>query len=545
VENEVVIHVRVKNEGKTGFEAVGKDADTHARKISESFSKTFSENVNARLRDSRGRFIAAGQGMGDEIGQVAAQRITERITRDVNGRLRDSRGRFISGAGSGGNGGNGGDSRSRGGDGGRGGDATVDVDKQSLFSRFFNTGKEAASKFADGFKSSAESVLSGVFSGDILSTIVKGISIAGLAVLLAPVLGAAITAALGLALGGGVLAAGIAGAFKDPIVAGAAKGTLANLKADLEDFGKTFRAPLEDFFIRFDQLINSLKPQLSSLAKTFGPVLTELETGFIGLLQNALPGIMRAAQGAKPLFDTLADKLPMIGDAIGIFFDHINEGAPDAALFFGDLLEIVGLIIRAFGVLVEMLTIAYRDIRLIIAGVLNGLNLILHVAADAFSWDPILGPKLRSASNKVDEFTKKFNKSFEQLHTDIKVNIRINVVGLSAARAAIDLGAKLAKMGYAHGGVVGAATGGLHSGLRMVGEHGPELLELPPGTRVNSNPDTERMMSGGGGGVLQQIIQLVVDGKVIAQAMTEPLRADIRTLGQGSVQNYLGQPGVA
>jgi putative effector of murein hydrolase len=86
-----------------------------------------------------------------------------------------------------------------------------------------------------------------VFSGDVVSTIVKGISIAGLATLLAPVLGAAITAALGLALGGGVLAAGIAGAFKDPIVLGAAKGTLANLKAGLEGFGKYFTAPMENF----------------------------------------------------------------------------------------------------------------------------------------------------------------------------------------------------------------------------------------------------------------------------------------------------------
>jgi hypothetical protein len=74
---------------------------------------------------------------------------------------------------------------------------------------------------------------------------------------------------------------------------------------------------------------------------------------------------------------------------------------------------------------------------------------------------------------------------------------------------------------------------------------GRSCVELPPGTRVSSNADTERMLGGGGGGVLQQIIQLVVDGKVIAQAVAEPLRADIRTLGQGSVQKYLGQAGVA
>jgi hypothetical protein len=326
MDNEVIIHVKVKNEGKAGFEAIGKEADTHARTISEKFTRSFTENVNTRLRDANGRFLAAGQGVGDEIGKVAAQRITERITRDVNGRLRDSRGRFLSG----GNGGNGGDSRSRGGNGGNGGDANVnvDVDKQSVFSRFTDAGKAAADRFTDGFKSATETGLQGVFSGDVVSTIVKGISIAGLATLLAPVLGAAITAALGLALGGGVLAAGIAGAFKDPIVLGAAKGTLANLKAGLEGFGKYFTAPMENFFVRFQEFVKTMKPQLDSLGKAFGPILTVLGNGLIGFLQNSIPGILRAAEAATPLFQVLADKLPMLGDSLGRFFDHIADGAP-------------------------------------------------------------------------------------------------------------------------------------------------------------------------------------------------------------------------
>jgi hypothetical protein len=544
VDNEVVIHVRVKNEGKPGFEQLGKDADTQAKTISKKFTDTFSDQVNTRLRDSRGRFISGGQGLGDDIGAVAAQRITERITRDVNGRLRDSRGRFVTGSGSGGDGGDGGRGRS-GGDGGKGGDANVDVDKQSIFSRFFTFGKETAAKFGEGFKSSAETVLSGVFSGDIFSTIFKGVSIAGLASVLAPVLGAAISTALGLALGGGVLAAGIAGAFKDPVVLAAAKGTLANLKAGLEDFGKSFQDPLVHFFIRFQEFMKSIKPQLDDLGKTFGPVLTELSNGFIGLLQNALPGVIRAAEKAAPIFEVLADKMPMIGDAIGKFFDHIGDSGDDAAIFFGDLLELIGLIIRAFGTLVEMLTIAYRDIRLVIAGVISGLGDVLRAAALAFMWVPGLGPKLREASNKVDDFSDKFNKSFKKIPREIPVNIKINVVGLSAARAAIDIATKLSKLGYAHGGIVGAATGGLHSGLRMVGEAGPELVELPPGTRVNSAGDTQRMLSGASQGVGQIIVQLVMDGKVLAQQLVEPTRELVRTQGQGSTQGFYGQRGVA
>ncbi|MEU0428512.1 hypothetical protein ABZ235_33910 [Streptomyces canus] len=50
--------------------------------------------------------------------------------------------------------------------------------------------------------------------------------------------------------------------------------------------------------------------------------------------------------------------------------------------------------------------------------------------------------------------------------------------------------------GKAAGGIVGAAAaGGLRSGLTMVGEHGFELLDLPAGSRVWSNPDSRRKVA--------------------------------------------------
>jgi hypothetical protein len=45
----------------------------------------------------------------------------------------------------------------------------------------------------------------------------------------------------------------------------------------------------------------------------------------------------------------------------------------------------------------------------------------------------------------------------------------------------------------ASGGIIGAASGGLRSGWTMVGEHEPELVRLPFGSRVYSGPDTRRM----------------------------------------------------
>ncbi|MFI2632634.1 hypothetical protein ACH5A2_19880 [Streptomyces collinus] len=114
----------------------------------------------------------------------------------------------------------------------------------------------------------------------------------------------------------------------------------------------------------------------------------------------------------------------------------------------------------------------------------------------------------------------------------------------------------------ASGGIIGAATGGLRSGWTMVGEHEPELVRLPFGSRVYSGPDTRRMMQQGawasmlniprnGGarytpapaGGAQPIVvhqTITLDGRVVAQQIFDPLRKEIANRG-GSVQRTLGQ----
>lgn len=94
------------------------------------------------------------------------------------------------------------------------------------------------------------------------------------------------------------------------------------------------------------------------------------------------------------------------------------------------------------------------------------------------------------------------------------------------------------------------AAGGIGGGLTVVGEEGPELVRLPSGSMVHSNPDSQRMASaawqsmlntpsGGrarvpayGGGqpiIVHQTINL--DGRVVAQQVFEPLRREVRNRG--------------
>jgi TP901 family phage tail tape measure protein len=94
---------------------------------------------------------------------------------------------------------------------------------------------------------------------------------------------------------------------------------------------------------------------------------------------------------------------------------------------------------------------------------------------------------------------------------------------------------------FAHGGIIGgAASGGARGGLTWVGENGPELVRMPPGAMVHSNPDSQRMASGaGGGGQGGGVVQLEWVGGNAGDELLTWLRKNIRVRG-GNVQSVLG-----
>lgn len=87
------------------------------------------------------------------------------------------------------------------------------------------------------------------------------------------------------------------------------------------------------------------------------------------------------------------------------------------------------------------------------------------------------------------------------------------------------------------GGVVGAASGRIVNGMTLVGEHGPELADLAPGTQVHSNPDSMRMASQSGGSGWNGVVTLVVEG---SGDFVDLIRKNVRIKGGGNVQKAFG-----
>lgn len=100
-------------------------------------------------------------------------------------------------------------------------------------------------------------------------------------------------------------------------------------------------------------------------------------------------------------------------------------------------------------------------------------------------------------------------------------------------------------VGKRSGGIIGAASGGVRSNMTLVGEDGPELVSLPAGSRVHSNNASRRMtagMGGGGGGGAEPIlVQINLDGRVVAEQLVEPTRDLVRSRGGGDVQRFYGK----
>ena len=112
-----------------------------------------------------------------------------------------------------------------------------------------------------------------------------------------------------------------------------------------------------------------------------------------------------------------------------------------------------------------------------------------------------------------------------------------------AQSLSLALGASLG--GGIFGGIAGAATGGYHSGLTLVGERGPELVDLGSGSRVYTNDQLADAVAGGGGGstIVNNNISIdSTDGPGVRRALAEALPA-ITDASVNRIMNESTRPG--
>lgn len=219
------------------------------------------------------------------------------------------------------------------------------------------SGERAVKDFENQAKKSAVAVSASVSGGLIdalgnLPSVLKGAAIvagAGIGVVMAPALASALISGVLMAVGGGVLAAGIVGAARNKKVARAWQRFGKQAEKAFDRFSEPFIKPVLRAIDTFSRALLRAEPIVRRIGETLAPVIDQLAPAFAAMAENALPGILAAAQASVPLFQILADNLPGIGTAVAGFFQAIAQGAPVAQVFFDRFLGWVQEILPKLG----------------------------------------------------------------------------------------------------------------------------------------------------------------------------------------------------
>jgi hypothetical protein len=407
---------------------------------------------------------------------------------------------------------------------------------KKLRSAIGEVGSEVAATAGRGFN-----LLGGSFAS-LPPQAQAGLAAAGAAIAatVAPAVGAGISAGVLLGLGGGALAAGIASALKDPEVAAAWK-TLGNqAQQAFARFGEPFKEPMIRAAATFGQALDRMGPAFDRISAAVAPLADKLAPALADLAVNAMPGIEKAIKASAPLFEVLAQQAPKIGAALSSFFESIAKGGPGAARFFEDMIVLLNGTIVVTGEVIEALAKMYgfwrtgadqmaravaAAFRFLTGVVLGWIGTMINAAARAFGWVPGIGPKLRAAAAKFNEFRDRVNAALRGIKNRT-VDVRIRVLADKGVRVAGVTGA---------GGFTERAAGGPVSpnNTYLVGEKGPELLSMGgQGGHITPNHRLPGAVQGGSmAGIAQALrgVQVVLDGRVVGRL--EGRRADLLERG--------------
>lgn len=395
--------------------------------------------------------------------------------------------------------------------------------------------EHAIKSFGDGIKKQTMGLGGKVASGlsgliealPPMGKLVAGVLGAGLAVALAPVVGAAISSAVILGIGGGALAIGIKKAMSSPAVTAAFEPLKTKANQILTEFSKPFEGPLVRAAGTLKKALDDLRPAINRIGRELAPVIDDLGPAFAEFLKQAMPGIESAVKASVPLFRILADKLPKIGQAISLFFEQISSNSDDTNQFFSDMIDLISNVIVGLGGAISKLASWYSSVRDFInksamkflefrVKVINEFGKILDGAAAAFSWVPGVGPKLARAQKEFSKFRADANRELAAIKDRrVRVEAYSNVGSVAQTVARTLRAIKDEKVYISVGSNVGQVVGNIAkqigslpgvSGKRasggpvsagrsyLVGERGPEVVTMAGNGTVTPN----RELTGGG-----------------------------------------------
>lgn len=272
--------------------------------------------------------------------------------------------------------------------------AHVKVDRDGMAADFTKAGTKAGTGFASSFTQSTSGL------GGMVMPILIGAAIGA-----APAAASLVSGLVLAGLGTGVLAGGIALAFRDESVKSAAQDLGKGLIDDMSAAASGFVTPLRDGMAYLKSTFASEMPEIRKQFALVEPMIGKLTTGVAGLVHELLPGITAGLEGAQPMIDVIAEWLPELGSALGDFFEILGQDGERTSQVLAVALAYISAGIRTTAWTIRILTSTWNSA---VGGFLLGLDFIAGSWTAAFGWIPGVGEKLKefSASTRyaLDQF---------------------------------------------------------------------------------------------------------------------------------------------
>ena len=259
--------------------------------------------------------------------------------------------------------------------------------------------------------------------------------------------------------------------------------------------------------------------------------LAEMGTGILQSLVPAMTGVTSMLQGALPTFTAIGDA---IGKGIGGAVSFLSSQMPVLQPIFQEVWQSVSSIIQTvapiIGQAIKALWPVFSGLLTIASASLNGISQIVSVVAPYVkSAISAISPALKDVGKVLTTVGNTFKRVFTSIMNTVKKAynyVKPLIDGIGNALSSVT--------SFVSGGVSrllgGNATGTKYwsGGLSVVGEHGPELVQMPSGSKVFTNRESRAMVnramptqvsSGNGQNIINITIQKMAENIQIANNM--------------------------
>jgi len=466
-----------------------------------------------------------------------------------------------------------------------------DVDRQSgsigrrigrgLFAPVNNTNRQILRTLSDTFSDGIGQALARGFQAAQSNPYVAA-AVVALVASIAAMIGAAIGGLLVLAFGGAFVGLATMFAVQSKAIKEQWSATTESMANAMKPVGEALEPVVSEGIDLLNRFVQDFAPHFKEAMEEAVPHLSD----FLGNIDEGLREFGRTA--FEPMMDAFnqfldvfgpvfEDFLGSLGDAFKDLAEAVIRNKDQLAILFAILLELLPLAIHLIARLVEMWGAVVDSVVWVTEKVSElwgwlqrnwnadvvfaapGIGGIIESVSNLWGWtDRNWFRNVLFAAPGIGGITGFVSTLFGWVNRNWFRNVVFHIPGVGGVIALVrtlwgwvnrnwsrvvnfafsmsgPVGAIRGLLGRASGGVMGqrvgtAATGGVRSNMTLVGEHGPEVVNLAPGSHVRSNPDSKRLMKDGGG-VSGAVFEFKSSGRRADDLLLEIMRDAIHQRG--------------